>query len=121
LTDSITTEKELGSALKNEIDTIEIKGDLANKIVKIRATGKVAWGVAAGAIAVAILITVASGGTAAPASSLVGVAAVSILGLSAATTAVLIGVSAGGISALNRLRKYKEIERSDGRLVLAKK
>lgn len=39
---SVKTEKELATAIENEQDTIEIVGDLANKTVKIKATGTVA-------------------------------------------------------------------------------
>jgi len=121
MVDSIKTEKELGQALKEGKDIIEIEGELRGKVIRIRATGKIAWFVAAGAIAVAIVIVVSSGGTMAPGAAIVGGAAVGVLGLSAATSAVLIGVAAGGVAVLNRLRAYKEIERSDTRLVLKRK
>ena len=49
----ITTE-ELGKALKEERDEICIEGDLAQKVVKIYATGKVSWFIAVGAISVAV-------------------------------------------------------------------
>ncbi|MFZ4439325.1 MAG: hypothetical protein ACOYOS_12920 [Syntrophales bacterium] len=117
----ISTEEELGFALKNSADTIVIEGDLVRKVIRIRATGKTAWIIAAGAIAVAITMTVVSGGTSAPASFLIGSSAIGILGLPTAIAAVLIGLAAGGIAALNRLRGYKEITRSEGRVVLKKK
>lgn len=117
----ISTEEELGYALKNSADTIVIEGDLVKKVVRIRATGKTAWIIAAGAIGVAITMTVVSGGTSAPASFLIGSSAIGILGLPTAIAAVLIGLAAGGIAALNRLRGYKEITRSEGRVVLKKK
>ena len=34
----IKTEKELGEALKNDQDRIEIEGDLSRKVIKIKAT-----------------------------------------------------------------------------------
>ncbi len=67
--DEVTAEneQELGEALKNDTDTIVIEGDLAKKVVRIRATGKVAWAIAIGAIAIAVGIAIASGGAGAPA------------------------------------------------------
>lgn len=117
----IKTEEDLGHALKNNVDTIIIEGDLVKRVIRIRATGKAAWIIAAGAIAVAITMTIVSGGTSAPASFLIGSSAIGILGLPTAIAAILIGVTAGGIAALNRLRGYKEIARSEGRVVLKKK
>lgn len=123
----MTTEEELGKALKEEQDTIEIEGDLAKKVIKIKAKGKVAWAVAFGAIAIAvasILATVSTGGASAPAtapSSLIaGTAAASVLGLPTAVTAVSIAVAAGGVASLNKLRKYKVVEQSTQKLILKK-
>lgn len=117
---AITNEKELGQALKNEQDTIEIEGSMVTKVVKIKATGKVAWAIAFGAIGVAVLITMGSGGTAAPAGGAVGIAAVSVLGLPVAISAVSIAVAAGSVGALNSLRKYKIISNNGGKLVLSR-
>lgn len=118
---AIFSEKELGEALKNEQDTIEIEGDLKKKVLRIKATGKVAWAVAIGAIGVAVFIALGSGGTAAPASGFIGIGAVSVLGLSAATSSVAIAIAAGGVGALNTLRKYKIVSDSGDKLVLSKK
>lgn len=38
----VNNEKELGKALHDEEDSIEIEGDLSNKVIRIKATGKVA-------------------------------------------------------------------------------
>lgn len=130
----VTTEEEMGEAIKNNVDTIEIQGDLANKVFKIKATGKVVWAVAIGAIAVAvacliaqekssdvdtpsqtgkaIAFTGAAGGTA---------VAAGILG-KAAIAAASIAVAAGGVGALTTLRdKYTIAERTADRLVLQHK
>lgn len=117
---AISTEKELGEALKRNQDSIEIEGDLSRKVLKIKATGKVAWLVAIGAIGIAVVITVGSGGTAAPAAGFVGLGAVSVLGISAATSAVAIAIAAGGVSALNSLRQYKIVSESDNKVVLSR-
>lgn len=117
---TIRTEKELGEALRSEQDTIEIEGDLKSKVLKIKATGKVAWVVAVGAIGVAVVVTLGTGGAAAPVSGVVGIGAVSVLGLPTALSAVGIAVAAGGVRALNSLRKYKIVSISDGKLVLSR-
>jgi hypothetical protein len=118
---AIHTEKDLGEALKIEQDTIEIEGDLKKKVLRIKATGKVAWVVAIGAIGVAVVIAVGSGGAGTPASAVIGIGAVSVLGLSAATSAVAIALAAGGVGALNTLRKYKIVSDTGDRLVLSRK
>ena len=117
---AISTEKELGEALKNNQVSIEIEGDLSKKVLKIKATGTVAWAVAIGAIGIAVVITVGSGGTAAPAAGVVGIGAVSVLGISAATSAVAIAVAAGGVGALNSLRQYKIVSKGDNKVVLSR-
>ena len=118
---AIQTEKELAEALKVSQDTIEIEGDLKKKVLRIKATGKVPWAVAIGAIGVAVIIALGSGGTAAPVSGFIGVGAVSVLGLSTATSAFAIAVAAGGVGALNTLRKYKIVSSSGNKLILSKK
>ncbi|MFM5536975.1 hypothetical protein ACET8U_06965 [Aeromonas veronii] len=118
---AIHTEKDLGEALKQERDTIEIEGDLKKKVLRIKATGNVAWAVAIGAISVAVIVALGSGGTAAPVSGLVGVGAVSVLGLSSATSAITIAIAAGGVGALNSLRNYKIVSNSGDKLVLSRK
>lgn len=118
---AIKNEKELGEALKNEQDTIEIEGDLSRKVMTIKATGKVAWAVAIGAIGIAVILAVGSGGTAAPVSGAVGIGAVSVLGLPAALSAVAIAVAAGGVGALNSLRRYKVVRQEGNKLVLSRR
>ncbi len=118
---SISDETSLGKALKEERDTIEIEGDLANKVIKIKATGTVAWAVAFGAIAVAVGLLMVSGGTSAPVSGIVGAGAVGILGLPAALSAVSIAVAAGGVGALNSLRTYEIVNQRNGKLTLKRK
>ena len=119
----IRTEKELGEALKNDQDRIEIEGDLSGKVIKIKATGKVAWAVAAGAIAVAIIAVVATpvtGGTSNVAHLVVVPAASATLGVSVAGSAIAIAVAAGGIGALNKLRRYSIEKNADGSVTLRK-
>jgi hypothetical protein len=117
---AIRDEKELGKALKDEQNTIEIEGDLQKKILRIKATGKVAWAVALGAVGIAVVVTLGTGGAAAPVSGVVGIGAVSVLGFPAAMSAVAIAVAAGGVGALNSLRKYKVVSNAGGKLVLSR-
>ena len=94
----MTTEREFGEALKNEQDTIEIEGDLAKKTIRIQATGKVAWGVCIGCIAVAVtmsVVTIGSGGTATP---VTGPSAALSLGAAATTLGMSTAITATGIA-----------------------
>lgn len=126
------TSEELAKAIKNEEDTIYVEGDLTNKVIRIKATGKAVWGVCAAALGTAIacyiatptafVITTPVGG----ASSLVGgVAATTVAATTLGTAvvpAIAIGVAAGGIGALNTLRdKYKIVERNDKYIKLQRK
>jgi len=120
----IDNEKDLGKALNDEQDTIEIEGDLKEKVIRIKATGKVAWAVAVGAIAVsvaAILYPVPEPATQAGAkgfAALTGGAAVGILGAGTAVSAITIAIATGGIGALNKLRGYKIVSSTDHSVVL---
>jgi hypothetical protein len=124
----VKTEAELAEAIKNGDNTIEIEGDLANKTFKIKATGKVAWGIALAAVGIAVyaaITTIGSGGTTAPVTGTAGLiaapAAVSILGGATTYSAIAIAVAAGGVGVLNKLRSYKQISYKPGHLVLQKK
>lgn len=125
------TPKEISEAVKNNVDEFLIEGDLSKKVIRIKATGKTAWGLCAGSLAVAIaLIVVGTATTPAvpPAGmhflaggAVVSAAAASVLG-PAAVTAISIGVCAGGIGALNTLRdKYDIVEKGDNFLKLKRK
>lgn len=122
---AIKTEKELGAALKNGESTIEIEGDLSKKVIRIKATGKLAWAIGIAAIGVAVVATIAaapSGGSSLAAHGLMAPAAAAALGgPSVAASALMIAVAAGGIGGLNKLRKYSMSKKADGRVVLTKK
>lgn len=131
----VTTSKELGQAIKEEKDTIIVEGDLIKKVVRIKATGKVAWGVAAAALGIGVfaivhtphatVATAPAGGVGGAISFTGGAvstgAAGAILG-PAAITALTVAVAAGGIGALKTLReKYKIQSKEDKKLVLKRK
>lgn len=123
VTVKVRTEKELGEALKNNQDRIEIEGDLSKKVIKIKTTGKEAWAVACGAIAVAVIAVLASpatGGVSNVAHFAVAPVAAATLGVSVAGSAIVIAVAAGGIGALNKLRGYSLEENADGSITLKK-
>lgn len=124
----MTNEKDLGEAIKNNEDTIEIEGDLKKKVIRVKITGKRAWAIAIGAMGVAvtaIIATAATGGTTAPASALVATpalaGAVSVLGVPTTISAIGIAVAGGGIGALNKLRDYDIEEISDDKAILHRK
>lgn len=125
----VKTEEELAKAVNNNENYIEIEGDLSEKIIKIKATGNVAWAIAIGSIGVAVIAVmtlfrssqpskaafVASGIGAATAGG-----AVAILGLAATTSAIKIAVAGGAIGVLKKLRNYKMEKISDTKLILKK-
>ena len=124
------TAKELSEAIKEEIDVIEREGDLSNKIIRIKVTGKVAWGICAAALTAAIGFAIAAGATAAVPpvgganalgfTAAMGTVAV-VLG-TAAGPALAIGIAAGGIGALTALRnRYSIVKKEKGSVILKKK
>ncbi|MDE7354433.1 MAG: hypothetical protein K2O06_15485 [Acetatifactor sp.] len=126
------TPKELGEAIKEKEEFIYIEGDLKNQVIRIKATGKVAWGVCAVALGMAITFYVATpaatvaatpvgGGMAAVSAFTATTVAATTLG-SAAVVAVIIGIAAGGIGALEALRdRYKIVEKDDKHIKLQRK
>ncbi len=127
----MTTEKELGEALKNNQETIEIEADLAKKVLRIKATGKVAWAICICFFATAIVlgcVAIGSGGIASPIATsgaaisflAAAPAAVSSMGMPAAVSAIGIAIAGGGVGTLNKLRKYRAEKISDDKIVLHK-
>ena len=66
---TVTSAAELGRKVNNGENEITIEGVLGKKIIRIKATGKVAWAIAFGAIGVALVIAIrgVGAGPAAPA------------------------------------------------------
>lgn len=109
----INNEKDLADAIKRNQDAIRITGDLSKKIIRITATGKVAWLIAIGAISVAVIAVLkspvaATGGPSAlavngfVAASSAG-AAVSIWGVSTTVAAISICVAEKSVKTLKKL------------------
>lgn len=122
----VSNEKELGKALRNGEDRIEIEVNLpvSNAVIKVKAASNVAWAVAIGGIAVAVLVLLPIPDPAKPAEAAAALAAtpvvVATLGADAAASAVLIAVAGGGVASLNKLRKYSMTKEGD-KLILKRK
>ena len=119
---TVTTKEDLAKALEKNEDTIIIEGDLANKVIKIKAKGKLAWFVALGGITVAVVAILAAPGTAGTSTIPGGAAfvgtATALGGADIAMVAIGIAVAAGGVGVLNQLRKYSITEKQSNRVVL---
>lgn len=127
----ITNPTELGREIKGGANETTITGDLAQRVVSIKATGGVAWAIAFGAIAIGIIFAIkgTKAGEAVPAlicggaTALAGLtAATAILGLATTTAALKIGLGAGDSTVLKSLRNGYRIEsKTNGRVILVKK
>lgn len=124
---AVKNEEDLAKEINNDKDTIEVEGDFVNKIIKIKATGPVAWVIAFGAIGIvagAAYVTLTPSPDPAtkmfaPAAGVAaGGAAVAILGVSATTAAIALVRAAGSVSVLTKLRSYKIVSQSENRVVL---
>ena len=130
----IDNEKDLGNAIKNGEQCIEVEGELGQKVFRIKAVGAVAWAVAIGGLTVAvaaIIATLATGGAGAPATVPVTTAGIlpaatvlggtgGVSGVAVAASAATIAVAGGGVGTLNKLRNYK-MEKQGDRVILKKK
>lgn len=120
----------LAAAVKRGESSIEVVGDLAKKIIKIKATGPVAWAIASATIVIAgtaAFATLKAGksppviAVGAVASFIPAAGAVSILGPSTALAAISLVIAAGGIGPLSAIRSQYEIaDQSEGRVLLRK-
>lgn len=117
---TVRTEEEYATAVNNEEDSIEVVGDLRNKILKIKATGSVAWGIAFAAIVVAVGMAMTGVGIPVAATSALG--ATAIIGTGTTTAAIAIAVAAGGTAVLTATRDdYEIVEQSSKHLVLKRR
>ncbi|EFW38019.1 hypothetical protein DWQ65_10920 [Treponema phagedenis] len=122
----VTTSKELGEAVKAGEDKIEISADLEHKIIRMKATGNVAWAIAIGAIAIAVTgIILSSTGVGAPEGAplafVAAPVAVGVLGVDTTAMLISVAVAAGGIGAITKLRSNYKVEKKDGKIFLIKK
>lgn len=124
----VRNEEELGKALKNNVDLIEVEYELKRKVVRIRAIGDVAWMVCIAAMTVGvayIIATAATAGTTAPVNALIATpalaGAVTVMGVPTTISAVSIAVAGGGVASLNKLRNYKVKSISGEKIQLIRK
>ncbi|MGI0439916.1 hypothetical protein ACRE1S_05235 [Helicobacter himalayensis] len=124
---AVSDEAGLKEAIASNQSSIEIEGNLAQKVVRIKATGAVAWVIAVGAV-VAIIALMVRTYFISPATSGVFVAIpvdssaqVDSSVLIALGILALVAVSAIVIAVFNKLRKYRVEKLSDSRVRLEKK
>ena len=121
---TVHTTEELAKALKRGDDSIEIEGNLADSTFRIRATGRLSWFVALGVILLAAKLlnigSIVAPVAAAVGATAVGAAIVSALGLTAPFALAGLVLAAGGFGVVLKLKKYKQVSRSKGRLLLTR-
>lgn len=125
---TVTSATELGKSIKNGDDEIIIEGDLTKKVIRIKATGKVAWIIAFGAIGIGLAAAIAGAvaGPAIPAFEAIAITsaagAVAVIGLPATAAALAMAFAVKSKKVLNTLRDdYVIVNNSDNRIVLKKK
>jgi hypothetical protein len=125
---NMTTEKELGEALKRGDSTIEVELDLSKKVVKIKTAERGSWALCVAAIGVAVVcgvVTISTAGTATVPSAFIATPAIAtvsgFLGMPTAISAIGIAMAGGGVGALNKLRGYRLEKVSDEKVILHKK
>lgn len=124
----MTTEKELGEALKRGDSTIEVELDLARKVIKIKTVRNGMWALCVTAIGVAVVsgvVAISTAGTATVPSAFIATPAIAtasgVLGMSTAISAIGIAMAGGGVVALNKLRGYRLEKVSNEKVILHKK
>lgn len=125
---TVTSAAELGKSVNNGEDEIIIEGDLGKKIIRIKATGKVAWAIAFGAIGVALVVAIggAVAGPAAPAFEAIAITtaggAVAVIGLPATVAALSMAFAVKNKKVLNSLRDdYIIASKTNNRVILRRK
>lgn len=124
---SVITEEELAQKIKAKESTIEVEGALANTVIKIKAKGPVAWGIAIGLIGIGagaayVTLTPSPDPATKGLAPAVGAGAfgsvAAVLGVGGAATLFKLAKAAGGVKVLNELRSYKIVSQSDGKVIL---
>lgn len=117
----VKDEVQLGIALKNNEKQIDIEGELVQRVLTIKHTSEIPWAMALGAVTVPITTLTLMGPyrkVSFGLHSYTAPTAIGIIGAKATETAIEIGVSGGGVSALNKLRSYKIASQDDEQLSL---
>ena len=125
---TVTSAAELGRKVNNGENEITIEGVLGKKTIRIKATGKVAWAIAFGAIGVALVIAIrgVGAGPAAPALEAIAITsaggAVAVIGLPATVAALSMAFAVKNKKVLNSLRDdYIIVSKTNNRVVLKRK
>ncbi|MDR1770512.1 MAG: hypothetical protein LBS02_07740 [Hungatella sp.] len=103
-------EKELGNAIRNDENTIEVKGDLARMIVRMRSMNLVLWCICLSLLALMVTAVLAAPGTlgmSGAAAMLAGTPVAGMMGTTTTISSVMIAVAGGGVGALNKIRDYR--------------
>lgn len=126
----VYTPQDLGKAIKDNAERIEITGDIKAKTVRIMEMRGALWVVAIGAISAAVLMALSTEGIdisrppiliQGPAFSFAPVVAVAILGVDTALAAVSIALAGDGVKALSNLRKRYRLSEYSGKTTLIRK
>lgn len=121
----VKDEKELVQAIQDNVDYIEVECGIKDFFIKVKGTGKIAWTVCLGCLAIAAATTAYmvtkedKDAKKITISAISATAAAAILGPATAATCVMMAVAAGGVDVLSKLREYR-IEEQGGRLFLVK-
>lgn len=125
---TVDNTKDLGSAIERGEEEIIIEGDLGKKIIRIKATGKVAFIIAIGAVACALVVAVSAPATGpgAPAMGVIATtsasAAVGVWGLATTVAAISLCIGTGSTIVLKKLYKeYKITKKTSKSIMLVKK
>lgn len=113
---------ELGKALKNGEEQIGIEGELVQQVLTIKHTSEIPWAMTLGAVTVPITTLALMGPyrrMSAGLHSYTAPTAIGIIGAKATAAAIEIGIAAGGVSSLNKLRLYKIESQDDEQLTIA--
>jgi len=104
----VSTEEEFAKAMKDDtVDEVEITGSMKDKMLKVRARGKITWGIVAGSFAVAgavILTSPTTGGLSSILSLPALAPAVGVLGTTLVAFLVKLIIAFGSIGILTQLR-----------------
>lgn len=130
---TVTTATDLGKAIRNGESEIAIEGDLAQKVIRIKATGNVAWAIAIGAVTIGVAAVLASPsivtgptgivveGTLVTLATTTCAAAVAIWGVKTTVAAISIGVGGQNVKVLRRLKENYEIVQNGSSKVIIRK
>ena len=122
----VKSEDELAEAMEQleneEVDEVEIRGDLKDKVIEIKAVGTIAWGVVIACFTVALVALLAAPSTGGASTIISGSAmapAVAAVGVGGCTVLAKLVIGTGGLDILDCLYSNAYIaEETKKRIVL---